>query len=88
MQGAGSQAPTAAGPTSFAGIHVGGSSAAGMRPSKGSSAEGPSNLFGMLHNKMHRKAGSSAETEKDAAALQMQSIMTGKKAKHAQARKF
>ena len=84
VQGTGSQAPTAPGPTSFAGIHVG-ASAAGIRSGK---AEGVSNLLGMLHTKMHHKAGNTGEPERDAAAVQMRSIMTGKKTKHVLARKF
>ncbi len=85
MQGAGVQAAPA-GPTTFAGISVG-SAAIGIKPSEASGAHGPSNLLGMLHSKMARKACSYAELEKDAAGMQMRSIMTGKKKKQAFARK-
>ena len=85
VQGSGSQVPLTAGPgpTSFAGIHLG-TSAAGIRSGE---ADKPSNLLGMLHTKMRSKAGT-AQPEKDAAAVQMRSIMTGKKTKHTLARKF
>ncbi|CAL8462965.1 g2499 [Coccomyxa elongata] len=83
----GGGAPAApAGPTSFAGISVG-SAAAGIKPGKASGAHGPSNLLGMLHSKMTRKACSYAEPEKDAAGMQMRSIMTSKKSKQTLARR-
>ncbi len=85
MQGGGVQAAPA-GKTSFAGISVG-SAAAGIKPGRASGAHGPSNLLGMLHSKMARKACSYAEPEKDAAGMHMRSIMTSKKNKQTLARR-
>ena len=68
--------PTALGPTSFAGLHLGAGSS-GMAPARQSLA-GPSNLLGMLHNKAllggQENAASSQHDDND-----IRSIIHGKK---------
>jgi hypothetical protein len=83
MQEPGSQT-AALGPTSFAGLQLGGSrgadaaAAAAARKPRGA---GPSNLLGMLHKRVQRGSqGSGSQEAEGDAVIQIRSIIHGKAA--------